>query len=172
MEKQSKLRQTFDMQKILLSISILIFTLLLTSCNSRSKNKIHSSKGSSDSISLTETQTTSQDSIVQFLLDAAAKDFRDHQPPVPSGFRNVQFKYLTKPDEEKTYILFGQFLSQDNQNKEEWTHFATIKTDPYEQWVGSNALAYSQDSKEITYTKIDLSIALKSRYDSLIKLGK
>jgi hypothetical protein len=172
MKKQSKLRQTIDLQKILLSISILIFTLFLTSCNFRSKKNIHSSKGSSDSISLAETQNGSQDSIVLFLLDAAAKDFYDHQPPVPLGFRNVQFKYLTKPNEEKTYIICGQFLNQDNQKKEEWTHFATIKTDPYEQWMGSNALAYCQDSKEISYTKIDLSIALKSRYDSLQKLNK
>ena len=172
MKKQSKLRQTFDLQIILLSISILIFTLLLTSCNSRSKNKNHSTKGSPDSISLTEMQNASQDSIVYFLLDAAAKDFHDHQPPVPVGFHNVQFKYLTKPNEGKTYLICGQFLNQDNQNKEEWTHFATIKTDPYEHWIGSNALAHCQDSKEITYTKIDLSIALKSRYDSLQKLSK
>jgi len=166
MKKRLKLRQTFDLKKILLSISILIFTLFLTSCNSRSENN-HSSKGSPDSISLTETQNASQDSIVHFLLDAAAKDFHDHQPPVPLGFRNVQFKFLTKPNEEKIYIICGQFLNQDNQNKEEWTHFATIKTDPYEQWIGSTALAYCQDSKEITYSKIDLSIALKNRYDSL-----
>ena len=156
----------------LLSVSILIFTLFLSSCNSRSKNNIHSSKSSSDSISLDETQNASQDSIVHFLLDVAAKDFHNHQPPVPSGFRNVQFKYLTKPNEEKTYLICGQFLNQDNHNKEEWTHFATIKTDPYEQWIGSNALAYCQDSKEITYTKFDLSIALKSRYDSLQNVSK
>ena len=167
MKKQSKLRQTFDLHKILLSISILIFSLFLTSCNSRSKNNINSSKGSSDSISPVETQDTSQDSIVHLLLDAAAKDFHDHQPPVPLGFRNVEFKYLTKPDEEKTYLICGQFLNQDNQNKGEWTHFATIKTDPYEQWIGTNALTYCKDSKEIVYTKIDLSIALKSRFDSL-----
>ena len=172
MKKKSKLRQTFDMQKILISISIIIFTLFLTSCNSGSKNNIHSSKGRSDSISLAETQNASQDSIIHFLLDAAAKDFHDHQPPVPLGFRNVQFKYLTKPNEENIYIICGQFLNQDSQNKEEWIHFATIKTDPYEQWMGSNALTYCQDSKEITYTKIDLSIALKSRYDSLQKLNK
>ena len=172
MKKQSKLRQTFELQKILLSISILFFTVFLTSCNSRSDNNNHSSKGSPDGISLAETKNDSQDSIVHFLLDLAAKDFHDHQPPVPLGFRNVQFKYLTNPNEEKTYIICGQFLNKDNQNKEEWTHFATIKTDPYEQWMGSNALAYCQDSKEITYTKIDLSIALKSRYDSLQKLSK
>ena len=172
MKKQSKLRQSFDLQKILLSISILIFTLFLISCNSRSKNNNHSAEGSPDSIGLTETKNASQDSIVHFLLDAAARDFQDHQPPVPLGFRNVQFKYLTKPNDEYIYIICGQFLNQDNQNKEEWTNFATIKTDPYEQWMGSNALTYCQDSKEITYTKIDLSIALKSRYDSLQKLSK
>jgi hypothetical protein len=172
MKKQSKLRQTFELQKILFSISILFFTVFLTSCNSRSDNKNHSSKGSPDSISLIESQNDPQDSIVHFLLDVAAKDFHDHQPPVPLGFRNVQFKYLTQPNEEKTYIICGQFLNQDNQNKKEWTHFATIKTDPYEQWIGSNSFTYCQDSKEITYTKFDLSTALKSRYDSLQKLSK
>jgi hypothetical protein len=171
MKKQSKLRQIFELQKILLSISILFFKVFLISCNSRSVDN-HSSKGSPDSISLAETQNDSQDSIVHFLLDVAAKDFHDHQPPVPLGFRDVQFKYLTRPNEEKTYIICGEFLNKDNQNKEEWTHFATIKTDPYEQWMGSNAFTYCKDSKEITYTKIDLSIALKSRYDSLQKLSK
>jgi hypothetical protein len=117
-------------------------------------------------------QHTSQDSMVHFLLDAAARDFLDHQPPVPLGFRNVQFKYLTNPDEGKTYILCGQFLHQDNQNKVAWTQFATIKTDPYEQWMGSNAFGYCQDSEEITYTEIDLSVALKSRYDLLQKSSK
>lgn len=167
MKKQSKLRQTFDLQNILLFISILIIILFLTFCNSGSENNNHSSKGIPDSISLAKTQNTLQDSIVHYLLDAAAKDFHDHQPPVPLSFRNVQFKYLTNPNKEKTYLICGQFLNKDNQSKEEWTHFATIKTDPYEHWVGSNALMYCQDSKEITYAKIDLSIALKSRYDSL-----
>ncbi len=172
MKKKSKLRQTFDLQKILLSISILFFAVFLTSCNLGSKNSIQSSQSSHDSIGQSETQNAAQDSIVHFLLDVAAEDFHDHQPPVPLGFRNVQFKYLTKPNEEKTYIICGQFLNQDNQNKEEWIHFATIKTDPYEQWMGSNALSYCQDSKEITYTKTDLSVALKNRYDSLQKLSK
>jgi hypothetical protein len=172
MKKQSKLRQTYDLQKILLSISILIFTLFLTSCNFRSENNIHSSEGSSDSISLAETQNTSLDSIVHFLLDAAAKDFHDNQPPTPVSFRNIKVRDLIGPNAENHYMICGQFLAQDNQNKEEWTHFATIKTDPYEQWIGSNALTYCQDSKEITYTKIDLSRALKSRFDSLQKLSK
>jgi hypothetical protein len=167
MKQQMKYRQTLDLQIFRFSISILIFTVFMTSCNSKSENRILSLKGSSDSISLAETQNAALDSIVYFLLDVSAKDFHDHQPPVPIGFRDVQIKYLIKPNEEKTYLLYGQFLNQDNQNKEEWTHFVTIKTDPYEQWIGSNALTYCLDSKGITYTKIDLSIALKSRYDSL-----
>ena len=172
MKKQSKIRQALNPQKILFLTSILLSTLFLSSCNSGSKDSIQSSKGSTESTSLSETQNTSQDSLVHFLLDAAAKDFHDYQPPVPLGFRNVQIKYLTEPNEEKTYIMCGQFLNLDDQDKEEWVHFVTIKTDPYEQWIGSNALAYCQDSKEITYTKIDLSIALKSKYDSLQKSSK
>jgi hypothetical protein len=172
MKQQSKFRQTFDLQKILLSIFILIFTIFLTSCNSKSENKIHSSKGISDSISLAETQNASLDSIVYFLLDASAKDFHDNQPPTPVSFRNVKVKNLIGPNTENHYMICGQFLAQDKQNKDEWTSFTTIKTDPYEQWIGSNALTYCQNSKEITYTKIDLSIALKSRYDSLQNLTK
>ena len=172
MIKQSKLRQIFDLQKILMSMSILIFTLFLTSCNSRSGNDIHSSKGTSDSISLAETQNTSLDSIVHFLLDASAKDFHDNQPPTPVSFRNIKVRNLIGPNEENHFMICGEFLTKDNHNKEVWTHFATIKTDPYEQWIGSNALMYCQDSKEISYTKIDLSIVLKNRFDSLQELTK
>lgn len=68
--------------------------------------------------------------------------------------------------------MCGQFLEKDNDNNEKWTHFTTIKTDPNEQWIGSNALQYCQDSKEITYIKNDLSAVLKSRFDSLKNLTK
>ena len=172
MKKQSKLRQAFVLQKIILSVSILILTLFLTSCNTGSENKNHSSKGSPDSISLTETQNASLDSIVQFLLDASAKDFYDNQPPTPGSFRNVQVRNLIGPNAENHYMICGQFLAQDKQNNDEWTSFATIKTDPYEQWIGSNALTYCQDSKEISYKISDLSSALKSRFDALQNLTK
>ena len=114
MKKQSKIRQALNPQKILFLTSILLSTLFLSSCNSGSKDSIQSSKSSTESTSLSETQNTSQDSLVHFLLDAAAKDFHEYQPPVPLGFRNVQIKYLTKPNEEKTYIMCGQFLNKDD----------------------------------------------------------
>lgn len=172
MEKHPELRQTAVLQKILLPISILIFSLFLASCNSRSSNNNQTSKDSPDSISFTETQSTSLDSTVLFLLSASAKDFHDNQPPVPVSFRNVQVRNLIGQNAENHYLICGQFLAQDKQREDEWTSFATIKTDPYEQWIGSNALTYCQDSKAISYKIDDLSSELKSRFDSLQNLAK
>ena len=156
--------------KILSQITMVVFCLSCNSSNSKDKND-NSKTVNSDSIRSDVTQTDSLDNIVVNLLDVSAQDFYDHQPPVPVSFREVKIKYLTKPDKKRTYLICGQFLDKDNQNKKEWTFFATIKTDPYEQWIGSNAQIYCQDSKEIMFTKIDLSIALKSRVDSLQKLN-
>lgn len=146
--------------------------VFLLSCNNGHNQADHdNSTKISPSIRSSEPQDDSLDHVVRNLLDMSAQDFYDHQPPVPVGFRNIQIKYLTKPDKEITYLICGQFLDKDNQDKQEWTSFATIKTDPYEQWIGSNAQAYFQDSKEITYRKMDLAVALKSRLDSLQKLS-
>lgn len=162
MKKQSKLQQTFDLQKILLPIFILIFAISLTSCNSKTESKNHSSKSTSDSVSLAEKPNTSLDSIVLFLLEVSAKDFHDHQPPGLIKFRNVQVRNLINPNAENLYMICGQFLAKD-----EWISFATIKTFGYEQWIGNQSLGFCQDSKPISYKTNDLSLALKSRVDSL-----
>lgn len=153
------------------NLSLILLIVFCLSCNSSNSNK-NSKTVSSDSIHSDITQPDSLDTIVLNLLDVSAQDFYDHQPPVPVGFKEVKFKYLTRPNKERIYLICGQFLDKDNQNKQKWTFFATIKTDPYEQWIGSNAQTYCQDSKEIMFTKIDLSIALKSRVDSLQNLRK
>jgi hypothetical protein len=167
MNKKSKMGQIFVMHKIQLFISLAAVTIFLTSCNSKTDNKNNSSKDSLESTNLIETQNTSLDSIVLFLLDASAKDFHDNQPPIPVNFRNVQVRDLIGQHLENNYMICGQFLAQDKQSKDEWTSFATIKTDPYEQWIGSNALTYCQDSRAISYKIKDLSSALKNRIDSL-----
>jgi hypothetical protein len=164
------LRQTFELHKILFSITFLFFTLFLTSCNSTSDKNDHSSVVSPDSIRSYEMQNTSLDSVVFWLLDASAKDFHEHQPPIPVSFRNVQVRNLIGPNAENNYLICGQFLAQDKQNKDEWTSFATIKTSGYEQWIGTQSLGYCQDSKAISYKIKDLSSALKSRVDSLQNL--
>jgi hypothetical protein len=123
-------------------------------------------------MSLVETQNASLDSIVHFLLDSSAKDFHDNQPPTPVSFRNVKVRNLIGPNAENHYMICGQFLAQDKQNKDNWISFATIKTSGYEQWIGTQSLGYCQDSKAITYKINDLSSALKSRFDSLQNLTK
>ena len=161
------MRQAFDLRKITLLIPILLFSIFLSSFNAPSLHTNHASVVGPDSIRSSETQDTSLDSVVRYLLDASAKDFHDNQPPVPVGFRNVQIKHLITPNEEMLYLICGQFLVPDKQNKEEWTPFATIKTSGYEQWIGSHAAAYCQNSKMISYKISDLSAALKGRFDAL-----
>ncbi len=141
-------------------ISVLLLALFLASCKSTSDNN-NTSKGNPDSTNILKTQNASLDSIVLFLLDASARDFHDHQPPVPVGFRNVQLRNLPGSNAENHYLLCGQFLEQDKQNKDEWTSFTTIKTSGYEQWIGNQSLAFCQDSKPVSYKINDLSSALK-----------
>ncbi len=150
-------------------LALTVLTGVFLSCNINTKeNNATASTVSSDSIHTSAKQTDSLDSVARNLIDASANDFHDHQPPIPVSFRNVQFKYY----QEKNYLICGQFLAQGKKDKGEWTAFATIKTSGYEQWIGSNALAYCQDSKVISYKITDLSSILKSRFDSLQNLNK
>jgi hypothetical protein len=167
MIKKTKNKALFILCKIQLCRPLIVLAIFVASCNSQNVNENNSSKDSLKIASLTASQNTSLDSIVLFLLDASAKDFHDNQPPIPVNFRNVQVRYLIGQNAENNYLICGQFLDRDKQSKDEWTSFATIKTDPYEQWIGSNALAYCQDSKAIDYKINDLSLALKNRIDSL-----
>ncbi len=167
MKKKSKLKQIIELHVIRLFFPILMFTLFLTSCNNNTENKSQTSKSNIDSINLVEIQNSSLDSIVIFLLDMSAKDFYENQPPLPIRFRNVEVRGLIGENKENNFMICGQFLTQKNKSNDKWTSFATIKTDPYEQWIGSNALTYCQDSKVIVYKKYDLSLSLKNRIDSL-----
>ena len=165
--KSEKNRQTGS-RYIQLYISVLILALFATSCNSMSERN-DQTEGSSDTAQLTQKPDVAMDSLVLFLLDASATDFHKNQPPVPIGFRNVQLKNLPGPDNDNHYLLCGQFLAQGKQEKDEWIDFATIKTDPYEQWLGSNAMTYCRDARPVSYTVNDLSAALKSRVDAVFK---
>jgi hypothetical protein len=151
MKKQSIMKQL-----TLLIIAVLCYGIMLTSCKSKEEND-NSSHIKLDPINLVQTQNAVLDSLVNFLLDMSAKDFYDNQPPIPINFRNVRVKSFGS-NEENFYLICGQFLVVDNQNNQEWVSFATIKTDPYEQWIGSNALAYCENSKETSYTKTDLQL--------------
>jgi len=165
--KSEKNRQT-GFRNILLYISALILALFATSCNSMSERN-DQTKVSSDTAQLTQKPDVAMDSVVLFLLDASAIDFHKNQPPVPIGFRNVRLKNLQGSENDNHFMLCGQFLAQGKQEKDEWIDFATIKTDPYEQWLGSNAITYCREARPVSYRVNDLSAALKSRVDAVFK---
>ena len=116
-----------------------------------------------------DTQTDSLDKIVQTIIDLCANDFYKHQHPAPADFKDVRMKRIPKSDGEELYILCGQFLIHDKVNKDEWIPFVTIKNSNYEQYIGATAVNFCHDSKEIPYSKKDLSAVLKSKLNSLQK---
>jgi hypothetical protein len=97
------------------------------------------------------------DSVIQFLITSAAMDFRDHQPPTPVDLRNLNMGYIKSSNQERIYILCGEFLSKENK---EWVSFATIKTSGYEQYIGETQ--YCQDAT-LVLTDESLTVELKKQ---------
>lgn len=135
---------------------ILFATFCLAGCGTAPVTR-----GESESASLTN------DSVVQFLITAAATDFHAHPPAYLLRFRNVRIGHVVTPAGEKSYRLCGDFLPAQQGGKAEWTPFATIKTSGYEQWIGAQAAGFCQGSAVVWDEGGDLSSALQSRFDSL-----
>jgi hypothetical protein len=155
------------MKKYLALISLTVLTVLLPACHNN--NTIPDSNQQPvahvDSTALPAIQADKLDSMVGIIIELSANDFVKNQQPAPVDFKNVSLKYIKKESGEELYILCGQFVTKDNQE----TQFATIKNSDYEQWIGNSALTYCQNSKEIPYTKEDLSVALKNKFRALKK---
>jgi hypothetical protein len=148
-------------------LAFLFATLVLAACGTAPVTRIESQAPSSTQVPAPERQTSSADSVVQFLLTAAATDFHTHRPPDPVRFRDVRLGHVITPSGEKQYLLCGQFLPAQGGGKAEWTPFATIKTSDYEQWLGAQAAGFCQSSSVIWDKEGDLSSSLQSRLDSL-----
>ncbi|SRR6266496_3292454 len=114
-----------------------------------------------------ELQQASIDSVAQFLLTAAATDFRTHRPRDSVRFRNVRIGHVVTPSGKERYMLCGQFLPAQEGSTAEWTPFATIKTSGYEQWIGAQAAGFCRGSSVIWDKVGDLSSSLQSRLASL-----
>lgn len=155
------------MKKLFSILSLAILTAIIFSCrNSNSKSKEGSSPVTNPVVGISkEIRSDQLDSIVSIIISVSANDFFKNQQPAPVDFKNVKLKYIKKPDGEELYILCGQFVTGEKQE----IQFATIKNIDYEQWIGNSALTYCQSSKEIPYTKEDLSQALKNKFNSLRK---
>jgi hypothetical protein len=173
MNRTTRSKQTFAKLRIHLYIMAIFLTIIFISCNSGAdKTQTQSSQVNIESIPSVVAQNDSLDAVVKSIIEISANDFFKNQQPLPISFRNVQVKYSIKPNKELLYILCGEFATEDKQNNDEWTHFTTIKNSDYEQWIGPNGLTYCENSKEIPYTKTDLSIELKNKLNSIQKIEK
>ena len=155
------------MKKYLNRVSLTVLVVFLLACSNNNPTSDNSPPPVAhiDSTTLSAIRTDKLDSIVRIIIDISANDFIKNQQPAPVDFKNVTLKYIKKKSGEELYILCGQFVTKDNQE----TQFVTIKNSDYEQWIGNSALTYCQNSKEIPYTKEDLSVALKNKFDALKK---
>ncbi len=109
--------------------------------------------------------STSQESldpgVRDFLLDSSASDFRLHGPQ-PAQVRKVRAGYLVTDEGTKQYVLCGEFLPAAGDEATQWTRFATIKTDPYEQWIGGQADNWCGRSSMV-WVNEDLTVSLWNR---------
>lgn len=133
------------------TFGFIFFMLAIISCNSNNKTE------AKDSSVVTSEKQTIPDTVVQFLITSASDDFRNHKPPTAIDFRNINIGYITSPNNEKIFVLCGEFLSNE---EKEWIEFTTIKTSGYEQYLGETT--YCRDAK-IVLTDKALSDELKSK---------
>ncbi len=144
--------KTFKIKKVFNTITFLLFVIVLVSCNPNKKIE------TAESTTATSIAEIIPDSIVQFLLISASSDFKNHQPPTPTDFRNIKIGYLASDKTEKIYLLCGEFLSKEDKK---WVEFTTIKTSGYEQYLGKTQ--YCQDATMVLADE-KLSLDLKHKF--------
>ena len=139
--------------------------LLLTACSTTHPAASPSPRESSSGQAYASGERL--DSVTQTLLGYAASDFRAHSAAV-AQVRNVRVGHVLTAKGQKQHLLCGEFLPAHSEGEREWTTFATIETDPYEQWLGGQAESWCKHSKVNWEKNVgDLSSALRSRLDSL-----
>lgn len=151
------------------TISFIFFVSLIVCCNSNSNSKKVPKTDSSVNITTVENKGSVPDSIIHFLLTSSANDFHNHQPPIPIDFRNLKMGYFISQNNEKTYIICGEFLSLEKKEKDEWNTFATIKTSGYEQYIGNQTITFCQKATFVSTNDTNLSAELKNKLNDLGK---
>lgn len=97
------------------------------------------------------------------LIDYAVADFTA-QDEAPDAVRGVHVRVARTGSGEPSYLLCGEF--QPAGDDAAWTTFATIKTDPYEQWLGGQAQGLCERATPLAGEDEDLSAALQAALDS------
>jgi hypothetical protein len=131
--------------------AFVFFMSAMISCNSNNQTE------TKDNSTATSAKEIIPDTVIQFLITSASNDFRNHRPPTAIDFRNIKIGYLASPKNEKTFVLCGEFLAQEDM---QWVEFTTLKTSGYEQYLGKTQ--YCQDAT-IVLTDENLSVELKKK---------
>lgn len=105
--------------------------------------------------------------VTEELIAWSAADF-SASGPRPSQVRNVHLRYAVDKAGTRSTLLCGEFLAA-GEEKPEWTDFATIKTDPYEQWIGNMARSQCEHATAVAANAEDLSARLQQRLDATAK---
>jgi hypothetical protein len=110
---------------------------------------------------------TTDSSLNEILLSAAAADFAAHGPK-SNAFREVHLRYLQGDSDSGVHMLCGEFLQS---STDTWVAFATIKTSPYEQWIGGTASAWCQQAAPADPSAKDLAPELRAKITSAATPG-
>jgi hypothetical protein len=100
--------------------AIIFATLVLIDCKTT-----HDEHGQS------RNQVSAPDSIVQYLLNAAATDINTHRPPHPVRFRDIHISHVTITRGIEQFMFCGEILPDQKEGNAEWTPFVTIMTSDY-----------------------------------------
>ncbi len=143
--------------------AVLIFIGLLVAC-SQTALKPSSSSATTREVVI-EAQASSKDQALEFLLSVSAKDFMTHMPPEPLEFRNVILGQIDNPNDATLYLMCGEFLAEEDDGTFIWVDFAAIKTNGYEQWLGTQAKGLCQQPEVVWDEQGDLSALLLARVE-------
>lgn len=103
------------------------------------------------------------ESVVAELIDHAASDFRAHVAADGADFRAVYAGTMRGEDGASVDLICGEFRAA---GQDQWAPFATIKTDPYENWIGGTANGICSAPTTSLTTGEDFSGALTARYSA------
>ena len=78
----------------------------------------------------------------------------------PAGFRKVDLRYRENDHGARTYTLCGQVRIG---AEARWVDFATVKTKPFEQWIGSAASEMCALAIPVSSDDDDLSALIEAR---------
>jgi len=89
-------------------------------------------------------QPMATDAAAEFLVTTAANDFHNHRSPYPLSLPPGALWARSRSGRHHKVHAVWRISARIRGRHAEWTPFVTIKTDPYEQWLGAHARGYCE----------------------------